>query len=111
MGLFDGFPDLFTDPDVGFGEPVVYTPAGAPTSAVTINAIWTEHPITDGPDFGAVRADVIDLRVDARVVDVPDLAEGDLFERVSSGVVGKAVPPLRPDGAGMVMVTLERVVS
>lgn len=110
MSLFDGLPDIFTDPDVGFGESVVYTPASSPTSPETINAVWTERAAS--PELGEfLKADAIILTVGVRSDDVPDLAEGDLFERDATGVVGKAVPPFKPDGEGMITVTLERVSS
>lgn len=106
MTLFDGLPDIFTDSDVGFGESVVYTPQSGTAGA--ISAIWTERPVT--PDMAEfVKGDAIRMTVDVRAEDVPNLAEGDLFEREETGVVGRAVPPFRPDGEGMVTVTLERV--
>lgn len=103
---FDGLSDIFTDPDVGFGEPVVYTPQyGDP---VTINAIWTDRPLTIGLGQGP-GASLRELRVDARAADVAGLAEGDQFERVSTGALARAVPPFDPDGEGMIAITLEAV--
>lgn len=101
MSLFDGLPDIFTDPDVGFGEPVIYTPlAGAP---VTINAIWTERPFIAGL---VPAADVIERKVDVRTEDVAEPQEGDTFQRLSTGANYKAVPPFQPDGQGMISIML-----
>lgn len=101
--IFDGLPGIFTE---CLGEPVVYTPTGG--SPVTINGIV----IKQMADAVFENADAIanSVMVHVRTTDVPQLAEGDLFEVPLDGgtYIGSAQQSFRADGKGMTMVTLAK---
>jgi hypothetical protein len=108
MSVFDGLPGIFKST---FGRPVVYTPIATGVALPTFTAIYTRRPIAivldgDAPADGDVRT------LDLALTDVAAPAEGDLVTlpaTVSEAAEGpfKIVPPIRPDGEGMVAVMLE----
>jgi len=103
--LFSGLADILTDPNTGFGEPVIYTPV-ATGIPVTINAIWCEDHEAGQFD---VKSDQTNVRVEVRTEDVAEPKEGDTAERVAGGYVGKVVPPIVPDGHGLISLNLQKV--
>lgn len=107
--LFDGLADILSDPNAGFGEPVVYTPlaTGIPLgSDGTINAIWCEDH--EQGQF-EVKSDQSSVRAEVKISDVPEPKEGDTVRRKKTGYFGKVVPPIVPDGHGFVSVTLQKI--
>lgn len=106
MDVFDGLPDIFTGV---FGEPVVYTPAETEVSQ-TITAIWYEEPI-DAVLGEEASADDVAVTLHLRAADVASPQEGDTAQRVSDGKIMRIVPPIRPDGKGMIVCALERTVD
>jgi hypothetical protein len=103
MSVFDGLPDIFADT---FGESVIYTPLASGVPA-TITAIWLETPLDialTGADGDAINTDL-----HVRATDVAAPAEGDTAQRVSNGKLCRVVPPIRPDGNGMIALALELV--
>lgn len=105
MGLFDDLPDVFTDPDTGFGEPVKYV-SSETGKKIAINGIWTDRPIMQGLLPGA---DAPAVTVDVRTADVPNPLEGDEVTRVATKVTMKVVSPIQPDNYGMTKLTLEKI--
>ncbi|MBX6427140.1 MAG: hypothetical protein IRZ09_14590 [Variibacter sp.] len=104
MSLFDGLPDAFVET---FGEEVVYTPAATGVAA-TITAIWMEEPVAVALE-GEAGGDDVAVTLHLRAADVPAPAEGDRAQRVATGRTMRVVPPIRPDGQGMIVCTLEAV--
>lgn len=107
--LFDGLATILTDPNAGFGESVIYKPLAtgiALGADGTINAIWCEDHEAGQFD---VKSDQSNVRVEVKESDVATPKEGDTIERVKTGYIGKAVPPIVPDGHGMVSVTLQKI--
>lgn len=100
MGLFDGLPELFTET---FGQAVVYTPLNG--TAKTVQAIHFADAVDVELGNGGPPADGVRRRLELRIADVPLPAEGDTA--VIDGVTYKVVPPIAPDGQGMVSVFLE----
>lgn len=98
MSVFDGLPDIFTE---ALGVSVVYTPQGG--SPVTIDAISVERSIevqlADGPAVDD-RRHVLHVRA----ADIAEPREGD--QVTIDGDTFKVVPPIRPDGKGMIAITL-----
>ncbi len=105
--LFDGLADIFVDT---FGEPVAYVPRAtgiALGADGTIRAIWVERPVfavSGEADTDAIEAT---LHVPAAVAPV----EGDVATRIKTGKVARVVPPIRPDGEGMIACALELVAA
>jgi hypothetical protein len=105
--VFDGLDNVFV---AAFGEPVVYTPqsTGVPLGPDgTISAIWI-----DVPGFavhGEADTDTTEITLHLRAADVAAPAEGDTARRVKDGRTCKVVPPIRPDGKGMIAVSLEAI--
>jgi hypothetical protein len=84
------------------GESVEYTPiAGAP---ITIDAIFIAEPfnIVLGDQAGT---DDVRKELHLRASDVPSPREGDTA--TIAGVTYRVVPPIQPDGKGMISVALE----
>ncbi len=99
--IFDGLASIFVE---HLGQPVVYTPkaTGIPK---TINAIPRVEPqLVDlgqaGPSHDTVRR-----LLDFNLADIANPAEGDGV--TIDGEAFTVVPPIAPDGKGMVSVTLE----
>lgn len=88
-----------------FGESIRYEPLATGVS-VTINGIWGERSLTDGPSPGA---NVQDLSVTVLTSDVPDPQEGDLVTRIKTGLTVRVVPPFNDDGFGMTRLPLETI--
>lgn len=88
-----------------FAEAVLYTPAGG--EAVEIPAIWTETAV--GTAMLGVGTDAIDAELHLLTADVPSPKEGDTAQRVKDGRTMRVVPPIRPDGEGVIVCTLEKV--
>jgi hypothetical protein len=103
--LFDDMPYIFTDPETGFGEPVKYVSSQTGRKK-TINAIWIEGPVIQGMD---PRADAAAIRIEVREDDISNPAEGDEVTRTATKVTMKVVPPIKPDGNGMVSLTLSKI--
>lgn len=101
--VFEGLPDAFAET---FGEAVIYTPADSGV-ALLINAIWIEEPVTAFDGLASVGADDVNVTLHVRSADVPQPAAGDCVERVATGKTGRVVSPIRPDGMGMIALTLE----
>lgn len=107
--LFDGMAAIFRDT---FGRPVVYTPVATGAAMPGFTAIFTRRPIDvvlgDTPP-----ADGEICTLDLALENVAAPAEGDLVTVPADGNspaegTFKVVPPIRPDGKGMVTVMLER---
>lgn len=102
--VFDGMDQEFVDV---FGEPVVYTPkaTNVPLGADgKISAIWIERPGLAVAGEADTDVAEVTLHVQASVV-VP--VEGDTAQRVKTGRTCRVVPPIRPDGQGMIACALE----
>lgn len=103
--LFDDMPDIFTDADTGFGETITYVSSETGRKK-TINAIWIEHPVMQGLD---PKADAASITLEVRAADIPNPVEGDEITRVATKLTMKVVPPIRPDGNGMISLTLSKI--
>lgn len=99
--LFEGLDVIFRDT---FGEDVVYTPLkGTPGN---ISGIYIDTPLQGLADDGApVDNTVKELHVAAADVAAP--REGD--RATVRGITYKVMPPIRPDGKGMIAVALVRL--
>ncbi|WP_439611502.1 head-tail joining protein [Reyranella sp.] len=102
MSLFDGMAEIFRDT---FGEAVIYTPAGA--APLAIEAIYFETPLTIAHDDGGAPVDSQAKELHVAAADVAAPREGD--RATVRGVTYKVVPPFRPDGQGMIAVSLVRL--
>lgn len=101
--VFDGLPDVFAG---AFGEDVIYTPASTGVARL-ITCIWIEEPVSAFDGLASVGADDVNVTVHVRSADVPQLSAGDWVQRIANGKTGRVVSPIRPDGMGMIAVTLE----
>ena len=95
--LFDDLPDIFTDPDTGFGEAIVYVSTDTGKKK-TINAIWNEQPVLQGM---APSSDAPVITLDVREADVPTPLEGDEVTRKSNKQEMRVVPPIKPAAASI----------
>lgn len=109
MSLFDGLPAVFAST---FGRPVVYTPVATGVPLPGFDAIFTRRPIeiSLGGD-GAADGEICTLDVPVASVAAP--ADGDLVTVPANGAAAaegtfRIVPPIRPDGEGMITCMLER---
>lgn len=102
MSLFDGMAEIFRDT---LGEPVVYTPAGG--APVTIEAIYFDTPLTVVLDGEGIPVDNRNKELHVAAADLAAPAEGD--HATVRGVTYRVVPPIRPDGQGMIVVALVRL--
>lgn len=103
--IFDGLPELFVE-TFGERDGVIYTPiaTGVPLDD-PLDAILIDDPL-DVVIGEQVGGDDVRKTLHMRTADVAEPAEGDLAE--IDGVTWTVVPPFKPDGKGMVSVTLAR---
>lgn len=105
---FDGLADPLAEAP-GFGEPVIYIPIAtgiALGDAGTIQGIWCEDHQLGMFD---VKSDQQSVRCEVRASDVGSCLEGDTIERVKTAYKGQVVPPIVPDGHGLICVTLQKI--
>lgn len=111
MSLFDGLPDLMTDPDTGFGESVIYTPlsTGIPLGDDgTINGVWVKQPIVVSDLGGSPGASGHLEMVHVQKSDVASPHEGDTVRRVKTDETFSVVPPIGPEDNGLIGLTLQK---
>jgi len=87
-----------------FGAAVEYTIA-ATGEIIAIDALWIERPLAAG--FADADEDAIASTLLLRADDIAAPVEDDLVERLSDGQRMRVVPPIAPDGTGMIRVALE----
>lgn len=106
---------IFEDLDVagtfaqhlGEREEIVYTPlGGAPVTLPEGSAIFLEEPTTIVHDDGSAATDNVQKQLHLKASDIAAPTEGDTV--VVRGVTYKVVPPIHPDGKGMIAVCLAK---
>ena len=94
---------------LGEREVIVYTRlGGAPITLEAGRAIFFEEPVTIVHDDGSASTDNAQKELHLQAADIPAPAEGDTV--LVRGITYKVVPPIRPDGKGMIAVSLVKVV-
>lgn len=90
---------------LGEREEILYTPlVGAPVTLAAGRAIFLEEPVSIIHGDGGAATDSQHKELHLLAADVASPAEGDRV--VVRGVTYRVVPPIRPDGKGMIAVTL-----